>query len=50
MAKEELLQFDGLVTEILPDARYRVQLDVGHEVVAYTAGRMKKEQDQDSRR
>jgi len=42
MAKEELLQFDGLVTEILPDARYRVQLDAGHEVVAYTAGRMKK--------
>jgi len=29
MAKEELLQFDGLVTEILPDARYRVPLDGG---------------------
>jgi translation initiation factor IF-1 len=40
--KEELLQFDGLVTEILPDARYRVQLDNGHQVVAYTAGKMKK--------
>ncbi len=40
--KEELLQFEGLVTEILPDARYRVQLDVGHSVVAYTAGKMKK--------
>ena len=42
MAKEELLQYDGLVTEILPDARYCVQLDGGHEIVAYTAGRMKK--------
>jgi translation initiation factor IF-1 len=42
MAKEELLQFEGLVTEILPDARYRVQLDGGHQLVAYTAGRMKK--------
>jgi len=42
MTKEELLQFDGLVIEILPDARFRVQLDSGHEVVAYTAGRMKK--------
>ena len=42
VTKEELLQFDGLVTEILPDARYRVQLDNGHAVVAYTAGRMKK--------
>ena len=42
MAKEELLEFDGVVTEILPDARYRVQLDNGHHLVAYTAGKMKK--------
>ena len=40
--KEGLLEFEGLVTEILPDARYRVQLDNGHQLVAYTAGRMKK--------
>jgi translation initiation factor IF-1 len=39
---EELIQFEGLVIEILPDARYRVQLDAGYEVVAYTAGKMKK--------
>ena len=37
MAKEELMQFEGLVIEALPDARFRVQLDVGHEIVAYTA-------------
>jgi translation initiation factor IF-1 len=42
MAKEDLLQFEGLVIEALPDARFRVQLDDGHEIVAYTAGRMKK--------
>ena len=42
MAKEELLQFESLVTEILPDARYRVVLDNGHTLVCYTAGRMKK--------
>jgi translation initiation factor IF-1 len=42
MAKEELIQFEGLVTEILPDARFRVQLESGHEIVAYTAGKMKK--------
>ena len=42
MPKEELLEFEGLVTEILPDARYRVQLDNGHQLIAYTAGRMKK--------
>jgi len=40
--KEGLLEFEGLVTEILPDARYRVQLDNGHQLVAYAAGRMKK--------
>jgi translation initiation factor IF-1 len=42
MAKEELIELEGLVTEILPDARFRVQLDNGHAIVAYTAGRMKK--------
>ena len=42
MAKEDLIQFEGVVTEILPDARYRVQLDAGYEIVAYTAGKMKK--------
>ena len=42
MSKEELLQFEGRVTEILPDTRYRVQLDNGHQLVVYTAGRMKK--------
>ena len=42
MAKEELITFEGLVTEILPDARYRVQLENGHVIVAYTAGKMKK--------
>jgi translation initiation factor IF-1 len=42
MAKEELMQFEGLVLEILPDARYRVRLDSGHEIIAYTAGKMKK--------
>jgi translation initiation factor IF-1 len=42
MSKEELIQFEGLVIEILPDSRYRVQLDAGYEVVAYTAGKMKK--------
>jgi translation initiation factor IF-1 len=40
--KEDLMQFEGLVTEILPDARYRVQLDNGHQLVTYTAGRMKR--------
>jgi translation initiation factor IF-1 len=40
--KEELLEFEGIVLEALPDARFRVELDNGHQLVAYTAGRMKK--------
>jgi translation initiation factor IF-1 len=42
MAKEDILSFEGQVQEVLPDARYRVELDNGHLLVAYTAGRMKK--------
>lgn len=42
MAKEEMLEFEGVVAEVLPDARCRVALDNGHEVIAYTSGRMKK--------
>ena len=42
MAKEDILEFEGTVTELLPDARFRVRLDNDHEITAYTAGRMKK--------
>ncbi len=42
MAKEELIEFEGVVTDVLPDARFRVKLENGHEIIAYTAGRMKK--------
>ena len=42
MAKEELLEFEGSVQEVLPDGRFRVQLDNGHTIIAYTAGRMKR--------
>ncbi|HTH94295.1 MAG TPA: translation initiation factor IF-1 [Rhodocyclaceae bacterium] len=42
MAKEELLEMNGVVTEVLPDSRYRVTLDNGHNLVAYSAGKMRK--------
>jgi translation initiation factor IF-1 len=42
MAKEELLEMNGVVDEVLPDARYRVTLDNGHVLTAYSAGRMRK--------
>jgi translation initiation factor IF-1 len=42
MAKEELISMNGVVREVLPDSRFRVELENGHELVAYTAGRMRK--------
>ncbi len=42
MAKEELIEMRGTVDEVLPDSRYKVTLENGHQVVAYSAGRMKK--------
>ncbi|MDY0013156.1 MAG: translation initiation factor IF-1 [Rhodocyclaceae bacterium] len=42
MAKEELLEMDGVVAEVLPDSRFRVTLTNGHSLVAYSAGKMRK--------
>src|ERR1700748_1123886 len=42
MAKEELIEMRGLVDEMLPDSRYRVTLENGHQLIAYTGGKMRK--------
>lgn len=42
MAKEELVEFEGQITELLPEGRFRVRLENDHQILAYTAGRMKK--------
>jgi translation initiation factor IF-1 len=42
LSKEEVLEMNGVVSEVLPDARYRVTLDNGHSLVAYSAGKMRK--------
>ena len=42
MAKEELLEFEGMVSELLPNANFRVKLQNGHEIIAHTAGKMRK--------
>ncbi len=42
MAKEGLIESEGVVLEILPESRFRIRLDNGHVLMAYTAGRMKK--------
>jgi translation initiation factor IF-1 len=42
MAKEETLEFPGVVVELLPNATFRVELENGHEIIAHTAGKMRK--------
>jgi translation initiation factor IF-1 len=42
MAKEDLIEMPGKVDEVLPDMRFRVTLDNGHQLVAYTGGKMRK--------
>jgi len=42
MAKEEVLTLEGMIDEILPDGRFRVELENGHRLIAYTAGRMRR--------
>lgn len=42
MAKEELIEMRGKVNEVLPDSRFRVTLENGHELIAYTGGKMRK--------
>ena len=42
MAKDDLIEMMGIVNEVLPDSRYRVTLDNEHRLIAYSAGKMRK--------
>ena len=42
MAKEDLLEVAGTISELLPNAMFRVKLDNEHEVLAHTSGKMRK--------
>ena len=42
MPKEDVLEYEGVVSEILPNAMFKVKLENGHEILAHTAGRMRK--------
>ncbi|MFT4268691.1 MAG: translation initiation factor IF-1 [Xenophilus sp.] len=42
MGKEELIEMQGKVEEVLPDSRFRVTLDNGHSLICYSGGRMRK--------
>ncbi|GLR15224.1 translation initiation factor IF-1 [Chitinimonas viridis] len=41
MAKEELIEMEGTVSEVLPDTRFRVKLENGMELIAYVSGKMR---------
>lgn len=42
MAKEDMIEFPGTVLELLPNATFKVELENGHVIIAYTAGKMRK--------
>ena len=42
MAKDDLIEFDGVVTEVLPGGLFRVQIDDEHTVLAHLAGKMRR--------
>ena len=42
MTKEDAIEFQGVVSELLPNAMFKVKLDNDHEVIAHTSGKMRK--------
>ena len=42
MAKEEMLEFNGVVTDLLPNATFRVNLENNHEILAHSSGKLRK--------
>ena len=42
MSKEDLIEFDGQVLELLPNAMFRVKLENDHMILAHTSGKMRK--------
>lgn len=41
MAKEDLIEVEGVVVESLPNATFRVELENGHRVLAHISGKMR---------
>ena len=42
MAKEELLEFEGTIIDLLPNATFKIELENGHEIIGHTAGKLRK--------
>ena len=41
MAKEDVIEFSGTVSELLPNAMFRMELENKHEVLAHISGKMR---------
>ena len=42
MVKEGSIEFEGIVTELLPNAMFKVKLENDHEILAHSSGKMRK--------
>lgn len=42
MSKDDLVQFEGVIEEMLPNATFRVKLDNGHKLIAHSSGKIRK--------
>ena len=41
MAKDDVIEFEGTISETLPNTMFRVKLENGHEIIAHISGRMR---------
>ena len=41
MAKDDVLEVDGIVTDSLPNATFKVKLDTGHEILCHISGKIR---------
>ena len=42
MPKEDSIEFQGVVMELLPNAMFKVKLNNNHEILAHSSGKMRK--------
>ena len=42
VAKDDVIEFEGTISETLPNTMFRVKLENGHEIIAHISGRMRK--------
>lgn len=42
MSKEDVIEFEGVVEEVLPNTSFKVRLSNGHQIITYLSGRLRK--------